>query len=169
MFNTFYMAIRIFECHFGSFMSKCTSPVQKKTFTVAAYLHYYKSDLSYLWSRFFHTQNATSAYKTSSFVFLLSSSELLHPKSWEWLSLAFRSPFSPLWCSLFLLDSLLALLSPTFLFSIAPWLTLSFYFRWTAARWDNIPMALLTGETPQLTSIRDNWKPRQWDCQLECH
>lgn len=113
-----------------------------------------------------HKQNVTSAYKTTSLVFILFSSKL-HPKSWEWLSPHIPHPTPTLQCSLFLLDFLLAIISPTFPFSIAPRLTLSFYFCWNAARWDNIPMALLTGETPQLTSIRDNWKPRQWDCQLE--
>lgn len=50
---------------------------------------------------------------------------------------------------LFLLDSLPTIISPlSFSFSIPPRCALSFYFHWTASRWDNILMALLTGKTP---------------------
>lgn len=51
--------------------------------------------------------------------------------------------------SVFLLDSLPTIISPlSFSFSIPPRCALSFYFHWTASRWDNILMALLTGKTP---------------------
>lgn len=78
---------------------------------------------------------------------------------------------SPYFCSslllskstIFLLDSLLAIISLlSSFFSNPPRLALSFCFCWIASRWENILMVLLTGKkTPQLTSIRENWKPRQ--------
>lgn len=72
---------------------------------------------------------------------------------------------------LFLLDSLPTIISPlSFSFSIPPRCALSFYFHWTASRWDNILMALLTGKTPTADFHQRKLETKTIPyCQVEFH
>lgn len=78
--------------------------------------------------------------------------------------------------TVFLLDSLLTIISASaslfssFSFSIPPQLTLSFCFHWTASRWDNILMALLTGKTPTADFHQGKLETKTIPyCQVEFH
>lgn len=72
---------------------------------------------------------------------------------------------------LFLLDSPATIISPlSFSFSIPPRCALSFYFHWTASRWDNILMALLTGKTPTADFHQRKLETKTIPyCQVEFH